>query len=295
MLLPAALPITAVVLIGVIASRTLSLEPQPLSQLTVYILLPALVADSLYRTTLASQSVAGLLLGFALISTLLYSIVRGLSHILKLSPTTHKSLMATTILPNNGNLGLPLIAFALGSAGLERGIIYMIGSSILLFGLTPALLKGSDWRSGLRLTLKLPLIWAMLAGVSLHIFRVQLPLPAATALKQLGQAAIPVSLIVLGLQLANTRFTVGRYELAAAASRLLLAPLLAWGIGTFLRLEVLDLQVFILQSGMPAAVNSVVLVTEFGGDAARVARTVVATTLLSFFSLQLVVWTFNFL
>ena len=61
-------------------------------------------------------------------------------------------------------------------------------------------------------------------------------------------------------------------------------------MGQALQLEALDLQVLVLQSAMPAAVNAVVLVTEFGGDAARVARTVVISTLMSFVTLPLVLW-----
>ncbi|NES00827.1 MAG: AEC family transporter, partial [Symploca sp. SIO1B1] len=54
-------------------------------------------------------------------------------------------------------------------------------------------------------------------------------------------------------------------------------------------LEGLDLQVLVLQAAMPTAVNTIVLVT-FGGDAPRVARTVVVSTLMSFVTLPLVLW-----
>jgi predicted permease len=143
---------------------------------------------------------------------------------------------------------------------------------------------------GIRFTLKLPLIWAMLAGLSLHLLEIELPLPLEQSIHQLGQAAIPIALVILGMQLADTRLAVGKYELAAIASRLLLAPFIAYAVGKALGLEGLDLQVLILQSAMPAAVNSLVLVAEFGGDAARVARTIAATTLLSCVTLPVVVW-----
>ena len=72
--------------------------------------------------------------------------------------------------------------------------------------------------------------------------------------------------------------------------RLLISPLIAYAVGQGLRLPELDLQVLVLQSAMPTAVNSVVLVTEFGGDAPRVARTVVVSTLMGFLTLPLVLW-----
>ncbi|NQZ63881.1 AEC family transporter, partial [Crocosphaera sp.] len=60
-----------------------------------------------------------------------------------------------------------------------------------------------------------------------------------------------------------------------------------------IQLPPLDLQVFILQSAMPTAVNTIVLAAEFGGESTKVARTIVVTTLLSFLTLPLVLWVAN--
>ena len=60
-LLPAVLPVGLIIIIGFIASRYLSIERQTLSQLTLYILSPALVINSLYRTSLSLSSSFGLL------------------------------------------------------------------------------------------------------------------------------------------------------------------------------------------------------------------------------------------
>lgn len=289
-LLPAVVPVAFIILIGFITGRVLSLEVQALSQISVYILAPALVADSLYRTNLSFGSTTGLLLGFTIISLVLYGVVIIISKLLKLSALTKKSLTATTLLPNNANMGLPVIAFALGQEGLARAIVYMIGSSILLFGITPALLKGEGIGFGIRLTLKLPLIWAMLGGITLRLLSIKLPLNLDQALEELGQASIPIALVILGMQLASTRFAVGQYEMLATGMRLIVAPWVAYGVGYGLGLKGLDLQVLILQTAMPAAVNSVVLVTEFGGDAGKVARTIVVTTLASFLTLPLALW-----
>jgi predicted permease len=289
-LLPAIVPVGLLIAIGFLAGRKLSLDPQTLSQLGIYILAPALVADGLYKTTLSLASSMGLLVGFTLISLLLYAIAWAIGLYFDLSPSLRKSLMATTLLPNNGNMGLPFVDFALGAAGLERAIVYMIGSSVLLFGIAPALLTGNGFVYGLRLTLKLPLIWAMLGSLSLRWLGIQLPLGLDEGIEQLGRAAIPIALLLLGMQLASTRFSIKKYELFATAIRLLLAPLIAYGVGRALHLQGLDLQVLILQSAMPAAVNTVVLVTEFGGDASRVARTIVISTLLGFLTLPAILW-----
>ena len=248
------------------------------------------MADSLYTTNISPQNAAQLLLGVFIVAFILYLLVSIISYILKFPAITRKSLIATSLHPNNGNMGLPLVDFALGSAGLERAIIYMIGSSILLFGVAPAILAGTSFKHSFKVVLKLPLIWAMLAGLSLRVLQIQLPFNLGEALHLLGRAAIPVALIILGMELVTTTFKVTNFELISLNFRLILAPLIALFVGKLIDLTPLDLQVFILQSAMPTAVNTIVLATEFGGEAVKVARTIVVTTLLSFLTLPLVLW-----
>jgi len=118
-------------------------------------------------------------------------------------------------------------------------------------------------------------------GILLQLFRVQLPFRLNEGLQMLGNAAIPVALITLGMQLAQNRLVLGWYELMAAGLRLLVAPLIAFGIGSSLQLTGLDLQVLVMQSAMPTAINTLIWVNEFGGEPPRVARTIIASTLLS--------------
>ncbi|MBE9114307.1 AEC family transporter [Lusitaniella coriacea LEGE 07157] len=289
-LLPAIAPVALIVLLGFIAARRLSWESKTLSQLVVYILSPALIVNSLYRTTLSSQSTVGLFLGFAIASLLLYLIVWLLGKLLRLQPILQKTLMATTLCSNAGNLGLPLNTFIYGEAGLERAVVYLIIAAVFVFTAIPPILRGDSLKSSFKLIFKLPLIWSIALGLILRALAVQLPPTLDKGLQQLGMAAIPVALILLGIQLANTPLRIGVYELCASGLRLLVAPLITFGVGRALQLEGLDLQVLVLQSAMPVAVNSVVLVAEFGGDPSLVARTVVVSTLSSFLTLPLVLW-----
>jgi hypothetical protein len=289
-LLPAILPVGLIILIGFVVGRTLSLQHQTISQLILFVLSPALVIDSLYRTTLSLQNSIGLLMGFALTSLVIFCLVQLISKIANFSSSFNKALTASAVLSNNGNMGLPVVAFALGESGLERAIIYMIGSSILLFGVGPAMLQGKGAIQGIELTLKLPLVWSILIGLSLRIFSIQFPFEVDRGIQNLGAAAIPIALILLGMQLSNTKFQLKQKEALSLIIRLFFAPTIAYFIGKSLNLELLSLQVLVLQSAMPTAVNSLVLVTEFGGDRDFVARVIVTSTLMSFISLPLVLF-----
>lgn len=292
-LLPAVLPVGLIILVGFITGRTLPLQRQTLSQLTLFVLSPALVIDSLYRTTLSIQSSSKLLIGFALTSLLIYVGMWSLCRITQMSPAFSTALIATAIFPNNGNMGLPVVEFALGSAGLDRAIVYMIGSSILMFCFGPAIIQGKGIIYGIKLTLRLPLFWSIVAGLVLRFLASNswtLPFDLDTGIQKLGAAAIPIALILLGMQLSTIKFKIGIKEMFAVIVRLLIAPLIAYVVGKFLSLELLSLQVLVLQSAMPTAVNSLVVVTEFGGDRDFVAQSIVTSTIISFITLPLILW-----
>jgi malate permease and related proteins len=287
-LLPAVLPVGLIILIGFVVGRTLSLQRSTLSQLSLYVLSPTLVIDSLYRTELSLDSSTKLLVGFGLTSLCIYAIVTLVNRLLSLGDPLSRAITAVVMFPNNGNMGLPVATFALGTAGLDRAIVYMLGSAFLMFCFGPAMIRGKGIIEGLKLTLRLPLLWAFLLGLSLHFWGLKIPWGLDKGLQQLGAADIPIALVLLGMQLSQTHFRPGIIEIILAIARLTCAPIIAYVIGRLLQLETLNLQILVLESAMPTAVGSFVIVSEFGGDQDLVARAIVTSTLLSFITLPIV-------
>ncbi|MGB7251018.1 MAG: AEC family transporter [Phormidesmis sp.] len=289
-LVSAVLPIALVALCGVWVGRAFLLDLKTLARLSVYVLLPALVLTGLYGSTLSLGSAVGIVVGFVLNCGVLYLLAIALGNAFKLESDHRKSLVATTLLANSGNIGLPFVLFSLGEAALERAVVYLVASAIFIATAGPIFLKGEGISAGLKITLSLPVFWATLAGLALQGFAWQVPIPLDRALNLLSDAAIPLALLILGIQLSQTSLAFGLYELFAACLRLLVSPLSAYGIGRLLGLQDLDLAVLVMQSAMPVAVNTLIWVTELGGDTVRVARTIVLSTLLSFVSLPMVLW-----
>ncbi|MEL6383390.1 MAG: AEC family transporter, partial [Cyanobacteria bacterium J06626_18] len=242
-LIPAIAPVALIVFIGFITGRTLGLERSTLTRLSLYVLLPALIASSLYTTTLAAQNAVDIVLGFALASAILCGVVYSLCRIFQVDALLRKTLLATTLFANTGNLGLPFITFALGETGLERAIVYLISSSILLTTTGPILLKSKGLQVGLQVMLRLPVFWATVAGLVLLLGGISLPLRLDKGLELLGGAAIPVALVTLGMQLGQTSFRLTWAVVVAAVLRLVLAPAIALGVAIVLGLQGQDLQV----------------------------------------------------
>ena len=206
---------------------------------------------------------------FALCSLGLYVVVRVISAVFKVDEPVQKSLIATTLFPNSGNLGLSLTLLALGQLGLERAIVTYVASALLVFGVGPGLVSGGGFKKGLKTTLRLPSIWALAFGLGLHASGIGLPSGVADGLHLMGEATVSLLLITLGLQIARTRFTPRADDFLASGLRLGVGPMMAYGAGMALGLDHLTLQVFVLQCATPTAVNAFLITAEFGGDGPR--------------------------
>ncbi|MDA0267362.1 MAG: AEC family transporter, partial [Cyanobacteria bacterium] len=143
-LISAVLPIALAALVGFVVGRSFDLDLPTLARVNIYALVPALVLMSLANSTLAWGTAIAIVTAFFLNSGLLYLIAIALGRGLNLVPDARKSLIATTLFSNVGNMGLPFVLFSLGEAGLERAVIYLVGSSLMIASLFPTILKGGS-------------------------------------------------------------------------------------------------------------------------------------------------------
>ena len=297
-LLSSVLPVICVVAIGALADRALQLDIATLSRIILYILSPALIVDVLYRTEMSSDSASELIWGFTVIYVVLGAMGWLIGRLFKLAKPTRTSLIATTAFPNTGNMGLSISLFALGEAGLDRATVVLLVSSVLVFSTGPALLRGGGWRSVIGLTLRLPLIWAVVLGFGLRWIGVlmgeglgsSLPFDLDRGLELLSQATIPVALLMLGMQISRNPIRLSPYTIGASLMRTVgggaVAMVVTWGLG----IGGLEQQTLILQCAMPAAVTSFVMASELGSDGARTGQVVALSTLLSFVTLPCWLW-----
>ncbi len=289
-LLEVVLPVALIVMAGYAAGRAIEIDLQTLSRVSVYLLVPALIFDAMLNAELTSSSVVGIWGAFFLSSLLVYLVTLLLARAGHLPASIAKTLVASAAFPNSGNMGLALSQFAFGKTGLELGVVFFIASSILMFGLGPAYFRGGGFLQSLVFTLRLPLFWSLFAGLVLRFTGWSIPFNLGEGIHLLGQAAIPLMLATLGMQIAKTKPQWGGFELTASTLRLGLSPLAAFLVAKLIGLGPLETSVLVLQSAMPIAVNAFLMAQEFGGDAARAARAVVASSVLSFATIPLLLW-----
>ena len=189
-----------------------------------------------------------------------------------------RTYLAPLTFGNTGNLGLPLALLAFGPTGLAYAVVVFATGAMLqfTFGLWVVAGGGAVGRA-----LREPLVGATLAG-GLFLWRGwTVPDVAFDVVSLLGQMAIPLMLITLGVAMARIRAS-GLASLAGlAAIKAVGCAGLAWLVGRAFALDGQALGVLVVQLATPVAVTSYLLAAKYGADAAPVAGLVVASTALS--------------
>lgn len=283
-------PVYGIVLIGYLAGPRLGLTPRTLSRLAYYVLIPCFVFDVVVAAEINANLVLRMV-GFAVVVHLLiavggYGAARLLGHGAKMTG----AFIVVAVFGNVGNFGLPLIAFRLGDAALEAATVYFLAIMATAFVVSVA---AANWTTGGSVkaavaVLKTPALLALVPALPLNLLAATPPLAVSRITGLLGGAMVPIMLVTLGVQLAETRgVRLDRDVLTVSALRLLGSPLLAIALAGFFALPALERGAGILQSGMPAAVLCAIIALEYDLEPDFVTTAVLVSTLLSTITLTI--------
>jgi predicted permease len=287
-------PVFLILGLGALLARRLEYHLPTLNRLSLYALSPCLVFDVIAKQDRGS----GLLwvtLSAIVVSFLCLGLGRVVARAVRADRPVSASVQGTSAFLNAGAMGLPITLFAFGEEGLARAAAYMVGMAVVIhtvgvvvysMGREPHLARS------LLAVLKVPLIYAVALALLLPRLGIELPDVLSRPISMLGQAAIPVLLLSLGIQLGTMGLRAPRLPAwGAVAVRLLLAPLAGFALALGLRAAglfgPLDLQVFTLMCGLPPAAYNFLLSERFGGDVEVASESILWGTALSFLTVAL--------
>ncbi len=183
---------------------------------------------------------------------------------------------------NCGNYGLPVILFAFGEQALVIGTVFMIVHVLVHMTLGLSIASWSEEHHWLRRwtnVLRFPYIYAIGAALLARAVGVSLPAAIERPIALVGQAWIPLMLILLGVELAGMKVTrVWRPAALLAAVKLVVPPLLAYGVTALLGIDGTLRAVLIVQSSMPTAVNGLLVARACNARPDIVAGTLMLST-----------------
>ena len=211
------------------------------------------------------------LAGFALVAAI----------VLPLAGLRVKTFLPSLTFPNNGNLGLPLAAYAFGAEGLSYAIVFYAICMIGQFTVGQAIAAGkANWVGMLRL----PLIYAVLLGVAVSVCRVPLPLWVINTISLIGGMTIPLMLLMLGSSLARLRVEMMSRAIALSVLRIGVGACIGYGIAALFHLDGAARPVLIMQCAMPVAVYNYLFAQKWNNQPEEVASLVVVSTFVSIVS-----------
>lgn len=286
------LPVALVAIAGAIVGNWRKITLAPVSALVFYLFSPALVFHSLASTTLSAGTSLRIVAVMVVTYVAMYIVSTIWSVAVRHEPSMRAGFALAATTPNVGNMGLPVAHLAFGQAGFEVAVMNFVAGAILANsgGIAIASMAGGSKMEALRAPFRYPSVYAATAGFLVSAFHIQLPVVIDAPVGTLAAAAVPVMLVVLGLQL---RHAAGMDRLvdtvAVNAARLMVAPVVAWFVAGAVGLDGITRGTLVVLAAMPTAVIATIVATEFGAQPAFVTRAVVTSTVTAMLSLTLLI------
>ena len=278
------LPIFAIALIGFLLERRVAGSVRTLSAITFNALSPCLVFNQLVTSRLSGSEVGKMAL-YCVMLTAGMGIAGWLSSMmLGLERKELSSFLLVVLFSNSGNYALPLILFAFGSEALAHASVYFVTSAILVYtvGVFIAARGGQDLGGAAKRLLRVPALYALAAAGILSLLHVTAPRALMRPVGMLSDAALPMMLLILGMQLKRAVVPHRpRVVGTAVALSLIVSPIIGFGLTLLLGFSGAARASAITLASMPAAVVTTVLALEFDLDSSFVTSTVFVSTLLS--------------
>ncbi len=255
---------------------------QFVTRMAMTLAVPCLIFTALMRTEVEPEALAALslatLLGYAIVMVVCFALVKAL----RLEVQT---FLAPLIFGNTGNLGLPLALFAFGEVGLGYAVVVFAIMAILSFTIGIWMVAG---RGSLKRVVQEPLVAATLLGALFLWQGWETPEFLTNALDLIGQMAIPMMLITLGVAVARLETNAMTQSVFLSVIKVVICVAAGWSAAVLFGLDTIAAAVLVVQLATPVAVTSYLLAEKYGADAQPVAGLVVASTLLSVLTLPLI-------
>ena len=192
------------------------------------------------------------------------------------------------ILPNTGNMGVPICLFAYGTQGL--GVASAIASVIILFHFTLGVFLAKKEFS-FDVVLKSPPVYAIIVSVLFLYFKIDTPLFLENTTFLLTYATIFLVLMSLGIALTRFKFSL-KNSIILSLCRVIIGPIIAFIVIYYFELTGFAAGVLLIQSAMPSAILNYLVGSMYSPKKIvdSIASTIVVSTLMSFITIPIIVY-----
>lgn len=216
---------------------------------------------------------------------------------LKIDPVGASVFGTGCVFCNNGLLGLPLAVAMLGDAYLPSIACVITFNALILWTAVSLLVEQGGKRftpKNFILTVfhvfKNPLIVAIFAGVLWNFTRIRFPYFIDEPLRLVSQSATPLSLIAVGMGLAEYGISKGfGIGVILSAVKLIVHPIAVFVLATWIGLGPVEKTAVVFLAALPCGVNVYLMSRTFHAIEAEIADAMLVSTVVAAFTMPFVV------
>lgn len=282
------LPIMAVFASGFLLQRIRVLDVRSVSAISLYILSPALVFVTLYDAEFDQGFLIILIFMFALFYAMVI-LNKILAKFFGWDGNKESAAILSTGFMNSGNYGLPVVLYSIGSAAAPYAIFIMVVQSLQnnFFGVYYASRSTSGMKRAVINVFKMPTTYAAILAFFFSIQSITVPDYIHSTLEMVGNAAIPVMMVMLGMQLGSlTALKIDwQVVISSVTLKMIAAPILAAIFVWIVPVDPIIGMVLIIIAAMPTAATTTMYAIEFDTEPELVSTITFISTMVSLVTL----------
>jgi len=286
------LPLFLIIGVAFFYNKNFNPNIKQITDMTLTIFAPIFVFESLIKHKITFEQLTKPFIFMSILTALLILLGYIMAKVFKFPENTKIPFVLSISMINVGNFGLPLVYFTFGAEAVTYSVIYFITFNISLSTVAIYLSsKKSRIFDVLKDVFSIPLFHAFIIGMIFSYFGITLPGSVNKGLTLLSQAAIPLLIFILGLQLANIKFQASYLSiiLIAVFCRLALSPLISFFALKAIDITGLEANVALIQTSGPSAILPLMYAIKFNRSPDLIAAIIFFTTIFSGLSLTLLI------
>ena len=265
----------------------------PLNKIVMNILLPCMIFSALYSSDLSLIPKLGILPFVILISSFVTGLVSFVI-LKKLGYDDKKlwSVLVTVMIANTAFMGYPVNLGIFGHEGFLRAIFCDIATMCIFLILSFVLVIkfGGTVKKAIRRIALFPPLWAIVFGLGLNILNVSIGPVLDNTVRYLGNGAIPLIMISLGLSIDLGGLSRSKSMVAfTSVMKLVFFPAVAFVAVLFLGLSDLQYTVAVVEAAMPSGMLSLVLAITYNLDYELTSDCILINTVISLITLPVII------
>ncbi len=230
---------------------------------------------------------------YIVILAVMYLVSRHLS----VNENRKKLIVTMTAFANTGFIGFPLTEELFGVTGLIYAVVYNVAYNMFFYTVGIYLLS-EDGKMRIQDFFKKEVTLTSFLGIFLFLLNIPVPEVIVSTCQTVGSMTVPLSMIVIGCTLADMNvFSVltNGYGYLVTILRLVILPLIAFGVLKTIGVSGAGAGVCILLTGLPSGTLNVIVAQQHDCEPEFAASVVVQSMIFMIVSLPMLVWVMHWL